>query len=30
MIGWDLLSMLPKNELKRVRDAYIEKYYHKK
>jgi len=30
MIGWDLLSMLPKNELKRVRDTYIEKYYHKK
>ncbi|OPY75245.1 MAG: V-type sodium ATPase subunit B [Syntrophorhabdus sp. PtaU1.Bin058] len=29
-IGWDLLSMLPKNELKRVRDAYIEKYYPKK
>lgn len=30
MIGWDLLAMLPKNELKRVRDAYIEKYYPKK
>ena len=29
-IGWDLLTMLPKNELKRVRDAYIEKYYPKK
>lgn len=29
-IGWDLLAMLPKNELKRVRDAYIEKYYPKK
>lgn len=26
-IGWDLLSMLPRNELKRVRDAYVEKYY---
>jgi V/A-type H+-transporting ATPase subunit B len=30
IIGWDLLAMLPKNELKRVRDAYIEKYYPKK
>jgi V/A-type H+/Na+-transporting ATPase subunit B len=29
-IGWDLLTMLPKNELKRVRDAYLEKYYPKK
>jgi V/A-type H+-transporting ATPase subunit B len=29
-IGWDLLTMLPKGELKRVRDAYIEKYYPKK
>jgi V/A-type H+-transporting ATPase subunit B len=29
-IGWNLLAMLPKNELKRVRDAYIEKYYPKK
>ena len=29
-IGWDLLTMLPKNELKRVRDAYIDKYYPKK
>jgi len=29
-IGWDLLAMLPKNELKRVREAYIEKYYPKK
>jgi V/A-type H+-transporting ATPase subunit B len=29
-IGWDLLAMLPKGELKRVRDAYIEKYYPKK
>jgi V/A-type H+-transporting ATPase subunit B len=30
MIGWDLLTMLPKGELKRVRDAYIDKYYPKK
>jgi V/A-type H+/Na+-transporting ATPase subunit B len=29
-IGWELLTMLPKGELKRVRDAYIEKYYPKK
>ncbi|MDD5245492.1 MAG: V-type ATP synthase subunit B, partial [Syntrophorhabdaceae bacterium] len=28
-IGWDLLAMLPRNELKRVRDAYLEKYYPK-
>ncbi len=26
-IAWDLLAMLPRNELKRVRDAYLEKYY---
>lgn len=26
-LGWDLLSKLPKNELKRVKDKYIEKYY---
>ena len=29
-IGWDLLTLLPKNELKRIRDAYLEKYYPKK
>ena len=29
-LGWDLLAMLPKNELKRVRDKYLEKYYPKK
>jgi len=29
-IGWDLLAMLPRSELKRVRDAWIEKYYPKK
>lgn len=29
-IGWDLLGMLPKSELKRVRDEFIEKYYPKK
>ena len=26
-IGWELLGMLPKAELKRVHDEYIEKYY---
>lgn len=25
-LGWKLLSILPKSELKRIRDAYIEKY----
>lgn len=25
-IGWELLSMLPKTELKRIRDEYLEKY----
>ncbi len=28
-IGWKLLSMLPKNELKRIKDEYIEQYYGK-
>lgn len=26
-LGWELLSMLPKNELKRVHEEYIDKYY---
>lgn len=26
-IGWKLLSCLPKSELKRIKDIYIEKYY---
>jgi V/A-type H+-transporting ATPase subunit B len=26
-LGWKLLSILPKAELKRIRDEYIEKYY---
>jgi V/A-type H+-transporting ATPase subunit B len=25
-IGWKLLAILPKSELKRIRDEYIEKY----
>ncbi|MGI6333891.1 MAG: V-type ATP synthase subunit B [Saccharofermentanales bacterium] len=28
-LGWRLLSMLPRNELKRVRDSYIDQYYGK-
>ena len=26
-IGWKLLSMLPRSELKRIKDEYIDKYY---
>ena len=26
-LGWKLLSMLPKSELRRVRQAYLDKYY---
>ena len=26
-IGWELLRILPKSELKRIKDEYIEKYY---
>ena len=29
-IGWELLTLLPKAELKRIRDEYLEKYYPKK
>ena len=29
-IGWELLSILPKSELKRISDEYIEKYYIEK
>lgn len=28
--GWDLLSLFPRSELKRIRDAYIDKYMPKK
>ncbi len=28
-IGWKLLSILPRSELKRIRDAYIDQYYGK-
>lgn len=26
-LGWELLSILPKSECKRIRDAYLEKYW---
>lgn len=26
-LGWELLSILPKNELKRIRDSFVEQYY---
>lgn len=26
-LGWELLGMVPQNELKRVRDEYLQKYY---
>ena len=29
-IGWELLAMLPRTELKRVRDKWVEKYHPKK
>ena len=29
-LGWKLLSMLPKNELKRIHEEYIERYYIEK
>ena len=29
-LGWDLLSILPKSELKRINTHYIEKYYPEK
>ena len=25
-LGWDLLKILPRTELKRIRDEYLEKY----
>lgn len=28
-IGWELLKLLPKSELKRIRDEYIEKYLNR-
>lgn len=29
-LGWELMAILPKSELKRVRDEFIEKYYPEK
>jgi V/A-type H+-transporting ATPase subunit B len=29
-LGWELLTMLPKSELKRIRQEYIDRYYPKK
>lgn len=26
-LGWDLLKLLPRSELKRIRDAYLEEFY---
>lgn len=28
-MGWELLKLLPKSELKRIRDEYIEKYLNR-
>ena len=28
-LGWDLLSILPRTELKRIRDEYLDKYLPK-
>lgn len=28
-IGWKLLSMLPRSELKRIRDHFLDQYYGK-
>ena len=25
-LGWELLKMIPRSELKRIRDEYLEKY----
>ena len=29
-IGWDLLRILPRSEMKRIRDEYLDRYYDKK
>lgn len=29
-LGWELLSILPKSELKRIRDEFIDRYLHRK
>ncbi|BCI59501.1 V-type sodium ATPase subunit B [Eubacteriaceae bacterium CHKCI005] len=27
-LGWELLSMLPRSELKRIKDQFLDEYYH--
>ena len=29
-LGWQLLRILPRTELKRIKDEYLDKYYEKK
>ena len=29
-LGWELLSILPRSELKRIKDVYLDKYLPKK
>jgi V/A-type H+-transporting ATPase subunit B len=29
-IGWELLRILPRSELKRIKDEYLDAYYEKK
>jgi len=29
-LGWELLTILPKNEMKRIKPEFIEKYWPKK
>ena len=29
-LGWELLRMVPRGEMKRIRDAYLKKYYDAK
>ena len=29
-IGWDLLRILPRSELKRIKDEFLDEYYDKK
>ncbi|RKZ22666.1 V-type ATP synthase subunit B, partial [bacterium] len=28
-LGWELLSMFPRTELKRIREEYLNRYYEK-
>ena len=29
-LGWELLRILPRGELKRIKDEYLDKYFEKK